>query len=82
MAVDNIDDIMPSDDAVAGNGYDADIEDADGGELYEHFRFVADKGQQLLRVDKFLVARIEKLVFHMEATSIAFMDILNQPVQK
>lgn len=60
MAVDNIDDIMPSDDAVAGNGYDADIEDADGGELYEHFRFVADKGQQFLRVDKFLVARLEK----------------------
>lgn len=22
-------------------------------ELYEHFRFVADKGQNLLRVDKF-----------------------------
>lgn len=33
-------------------------EDNDG--LYEHFRFVADKGQTLLRVDKFLVARIEK----------------------
>lgn len=30
----------------------------------------------------YLVARIEKLVFQMEATSIAFMDILNQPVQK
>lgn len=29
------------------------------GEMYEHFRFVADKGQQLLRVDKFLVARLE-----------------------
>lgn len=28
-------------------------------ELYEHFRFVADKGQTLLRVDKFLVARME-----------------------
>ncbi len=28
-------------------------------ELYEHFRFVADKGQNLLRVDKFLVARLE-----------------------
>ena len=28
-------------------------------ELYEHFRFVADKGQSLLRVDKFLVARLE-----------------------
>lgn len=32
----------------------------DGNGLYEHFRFVADKGQQLLRVDKFLVARLEK----------------------
>jgi len=28
-------------------------------ELYEHFRFIADKGQNLLRVDKFLVDRIE-----------------------
>lgn len=32
----------------------------DGREMYEHFRFVADKGQTLLRVDKFLVARMEK----------------------
>ena len=32
----------------------------DGRELFEHFRFVADKGQQLLRVDKFLVERMEK----------------------
>ncbi|MDD2962122.1 MAG: RluA family pseudouridine synthase [Muribaculaceae bacterium] len=28
-------------------------------ELYEHFRFVAEKGQTLLRVDKFLVVRME-----------------------
>lgn len=33
---------------------------ADGREMYEHFRFIADKGQTLLRVDKFLVARMEK----------------------
>lgn len=32
----------------------------DGREMYEHFRFVADKGQQMLRVDKFLVDRMEK----------------------
>jgi len=31
----------------------------DGRELYEHFRFVADKGQELLRVDKFLVDRMQ-----------------------
>lgn len=30
----------------------------------------------------YLAARIEKLIFRMEATTIAFMDILNQPVQK
>lgn len=29
-------------------------------EVYEHFRFVADKGQALLRVDKFLVERLQK----------------------
>lgn len=34
--------------------------DSEGRELYEHFRFVADKGQQLLRVDKFLTDRLEK----------------------
>ena len=29
-------------------------------DLYEHFRFVAQKGQQPLRVDKFLMNYIEK----------------------
>lgn len=32
----------------------------DGREVYEHFKFIADKGQKLLRVDKFLVERMEK----------------------
>jgi len=30
----------------------------------------------------YLVSRVEKLVFKLESNSIAFMDILNQPVQK
>lgn len=30
-------------------------------ELFEHYRFVADKGQSLLRVDKFIQARIESI---------------------
>lgn len=30
----------------------------DGRELYEHFKFTADKGQTMLRVDKFLVERM------------------------
>jgi biopolymer transport protein ExbB len=29
----------------------------------------------------YLVARIDRLIFQMEANSIAFMDILNQPVR-
>lgn len=33
---------------------------SDGRELYEHFRFIADKGQKPLRVDKFLVTRMER----------------------
>lgn len=34
--------------------------DSDGREMFEHFRFEADKGQQQLRVDKFLVTRMQK----------------------
>ena len=36
---------------------DAEDEEDEGG-LYEHFRVVADKGQQLLRVDKFLMSHL------------------------
>lgn len=32
----------------------------EGRELYEHFHFVADKGQELLRVDKFLTTRLPR----------------------
>lgn len=44
------------DDIAAGSPIITD----DGRELYEHFRFIADKGQKPLRVDKFLVARMER----------------------
>ncbi len=40
--------------------YESMFVSSDGREMYEHFRFVADKGQQLLRVDKFLADRMEK----------------------
>ena len=41
---------------------DVEIESSDGQSdgMYEHFRFVVDKGQQLLRVDKFLVDHMQK----------------------
>lgn len=34
-------------------------EDTGNDDLYEHFRFIADKGQQPLRVDKFLMNKVE-----------------------
>ena len=40
-------------------GEDIILTDDNERELYEHFRFVADKGQTLLRDDKFLVTRME-----------------------
>lgn len=36
------------------------IDGDDERQLFEHFRFVADPGQALLRVDKFLVERLQK----------------------
>lgn len=35
------------------------LESEDAAERFEHFRFVADKGQSSLRVDKFITSRIE-----------------------
>jgi len=40
-------------------GVDADIEEGVDSELYEHHKIVVDKGQSLLRVDKFLLNRLE-----------------------
>lgn len=44
----------------AGLDIDASGSEPNADGMYEHFRFVADKGQQLLRVDKFLVLRLVK----------------------
>lgn len=38
---------------------DVDLQEQDEYDLYEHVRIVADKGQSLLRLDKFLMNRIE-----------------------
>lgn len=56
------DEIPPDDiEDIYTDELDADEEPQPGeGGMYEHFRFVADKGQQLLRVDKFLVAHMQK----------------------
>jgi 23S rRNA pseudouridine1911/1915/1917 synthase len=38
---------------------DAEFLDADEQDLYEHLRIIVDKGQSLLRIDKFLMHRVE-----------------------
>jgi len=48
------------DESAAGEEKAAPIVDSEGREYYEHFRFVADRGQELLRVDKFLTAHLQK----------------------
>lgn len=50
--MDDFDFLPDDDDDLAG-----DIPEKD--QKYEHYRFVADKGQNLLRIDKFLAVRIE-----------------------
>lgn len=40
--------------------FEEELDEAtDGGELFEHFRFVVDAGQGMLRIDKFLVNKME-----------------------
>lgn len=46
------------DDEVDVEEYD-EAATSEGGEVYEHYRFTADKKQGLLRIDKFIVNRIE-----------------------
>jgi 23S rRNA pseudouridine1911/1915/1917 synthase len=45
--------------AMEETNQDLTREDEGNDELYEHFRFIADKGQQPLRVDKFLMNKVE-----------------------
>ena len=67
------------DDLSEESGSTADADD----EFFEHFRFIADKGQSLLRVDKYLVDRIEhvsrnRIQFAAEA---GFIRVNDKPVK-
>ncbi|MDR1371979.1 MAG: RluA family pseudouridine synthase [Dysgonamonadaceae bacterium] len=46
-------------DEIDGDKLNSDSDSTSINELYEHFRFTADRGQTPVRVDKFLVDRIE-----------------------
>jgi len=64
---------------------DIDLEGGDGdnaeGGMFEHFRFVVDKGQSLLRIDKYLTTRMEHTSRHriqlaMEAQYVRVNDVI------
>ncbi|PKP51293.1 MAG: RNA pseudouridine synthase [Bacteroidetes bacterium HGW-Bacteroidetes-1] len=52
-------------------------------DLYEHFRFVADKGQAQLRVDKFLMNRIENVSRNkiQQTAKAGNIFVNNQPIK-
>ncbi|MCL2649649.1 MAG: RluA family pseudouridine synthase [Candidatus Azobacteroides sp.] len=68
------DDLQESDDL---------INPQDSGELYEHFRYIADKGQGLLRVDKFLHDRIENVSRNriQQAADAGYILVNDNPVK-
>lgn len=54
-----------------------------GGGLYEHFRVVADKGQSLLRVDKFLFVHLQDISRNriQKAAAAGFIHVNGRPVK-
>ena len=74
--------VAPTVQAVDVNADDADEEE--GGGLYEHFRVVADKGQQLLRVDKFLLEHLSDTSRNriQQAARAGFVHINGRPQKK
>lgn len=60
---------------------DDDNEEADG--LYEHYRVVADKGQQLMRIDKFLFERMKDTSRNriQQAARAGFIHVNGKPVK-
>jgi pseudouridine synthase, RluA family len=50
-------------DAVLLDSDKEEVEDEEGG-MFEHYRFVADKGQSMLRVDKYITNHMEKTSRH------------------
>lgn len=56
----NSSDFIPASEIEESSCVEPTFVSEDGRELFEHFRFTAEKGQQMVRVDKFLVLRMEK----------------------
>ena len=82
------DNIQPTSEAMINENEDEqeeldDLDETLGQELFEHFRFVADKGQTLLRIDKFLVDRIQNASRNriQEAAAGGFILVNGTPVK-
>ena len=62
---------------------DDDEEGEESAELYEHYRVVADKGQQLLRVDKFLMDHLRDTSRNriQAAAKAGFIHVNDRPVK-
>lgn len=58
-------------------------ERGDNNELYEHYHFTADRGQNLLRIDKFLFNRLENVSRNkiQDAASAGLILVNNSPVK-
>lgn len=60
-----------------------DITAEDSDELYEHHRIVVDKGQALLRIDKFLMDRLANVTRNklQEAIRAESVQVNDKPVK-
>lgn len=59
------------------------VDEDEGGALYEHFRIVADAGQELLRVDKFMMAHLPNTSRNriQQAARAGFVHVNERPVK-
>ena len=62
---------------------DIDIEDEEGQQLYEHLRVVVDKGQEPLRIDKFMLKKLQHTSRNriQRAADSGFVHVNDRPVK-
>lgn len=65
-------------------GDSEEVEDEDSAGLYEHFKVIADKGQKLLRVDKFLLIHLSNTSRNrvQKAADAGFIMVNGKPVKR
>ena len=81
IMTDKMDDLELQDDILLNDLEDA--ADDEGGMLYEHFKVVADKGQQPVRVDKFLLEKLQHSSRNriQKAAEADFIHVNDRPVK-